>query len=84
MTKEGKAIMKRKILVMILALLLCVSLCACGSYRANDNRMDDAATRENTDMMPDAKDGYVDDDSGTDGILNGDLSMPSPNVSHRP
>ena len=76
--------MKRKILVLILSLLLCVSLCACGSYRANDDRMDKGTNHDQTEMTPDAEDGFVDDETASDGIINGDLSIPSPKVSHRP
>ncbi len=115
--------MKRKVLVMILALLLCFSLSACGSYRANDGMNDNGTTNygtngtgtngtgtdrtggtyngngnngtgsngmngngmddQTTDILPDAEDGYVDDNSGSDGILDGELSMPSPNVTSK-
>ena len=106
--------MKRKVLVMFLALLLCVSLCACGSYRANEGMNDNGMTNngnngtgadraggsyngtgsngtngngmnnQDMDVMPDAEDGFVDDNNGDNGILDGELSMPSPNVTQRP
>ena len=105
--------MKRKVLVMILALLLCTSLCACGSYRVNDGMNDNGMSTNGTndtgtnraggnyngtgnngtagdglndrtsDMLPEAEDGFIDDDSGSDGILDGDLSVPSPNVTSK-
>lgn len=50
-----------------------------GSNGTNGNGMNDRGT----DMLPDAEDGYVDDNSGSDGILDGELSMPSPNVTHK-
>lgn len=76
--------MKRKMIVLILVLLLCASLCACGSYRANDSMTDREMNRDQTDMVPDGKDGYVDDDTGSGGVINGELAIPSPNVSHTP
>ena len=87
---------------MILALLLCFSLSACGSYRANgtdrtggtyngngnngtgSNGMNgNGMNDQTTDILPDAEDGYVDDSSGSEGILDGELSMPSPNVTSK-
>lgn len=82
--KGGKQPVKRKLFALILTLLLCVSLCACGNYRSNDGMMDKDTDRGQTEMTPDAEDGIVDDNTGTNGIISGDLTMPSPNVSHRP
>lgn len=75
--------MKRKVLVIVLALMLCLSLCACGSYRTSYDANDNGMNGQNTDRMPDAKDGYVVDDNGTNGILDGDLTSPSPNVTNK-
>ena len=76
--------MKRRILALILALLLCFTLCACGSYRSNDYTKENGTARDDMDRTPDAEDGFIEDDNGSDGILDGTLSIPSPNVSHRP
>ena len=103
--------MKRKILIIALALLLCFSLCACGSYRASydddygvtdngtarngmtGNGVNDSGTNRNgtadngmngsTDAMPDAEDGYVDDNNADDGVIDGNLPSPSPNMTNK-
>ena len=105
----------KRFLVIMMIVALCLSLCACGSYRANErtkdyvtqtterpggttdttknrttgsNRIDkgtgNAATERQTDMTPDLEDGYIEDGNADDGVIDGELSIPSPNVTHRP
>ena len=55
--------MKRKILIIALALLLCLSLCACGNTRTSYNKdygmTNKSGMNGSTERVPDAKDGYV-------------------------
>lgn len=86
--------MKRKALVMILALLLCLLLCACGSYKEDrvlPTREPGAGvtdrngvTDQTDDGMPDAKDGYVDDGNAADGVVDENPGTPSPSITHKP
>ena len=112
--KGGKQDVKR-ILVIMMIVALCLSLCACGSYRANEstkdyetqtterpggttdttknrstgtNRTDkgtgNGTTDRQTDMTPDPEDGYIEDGSAGDGMIDGEHVTPSPNATHRP
>lgn len=51
-----------------------------GNNAANGTGMNDRGS----DMLPDTEDGIVDDNNGSNGILDGELPMPSPNVTHKP
>ena len=79
--------MKNKAIAMLLVLLLCLSLCACGSYRNSygTDTMDRNGTNENSiDMTPDIGDGMVRDNNANDGVVDGSLAVPSPNVTRNP
>lgn len=79
--------MQRKLIAMILALALCLLLCACGSVRMQNgtayDRSGDNAADYGTDMMPDPEDGYVDERNADNGLV-GTTPAPSPRATHNP
>ena len=87
MTKEEKRHMKRKILIIALALLLCLSLCACGNTRTSYNKdygmTDKSGMNGSTERVPDVKDGYVGNNNADDGVIVDNLPSPSPNLTNK-
>lgn len=86
--------MKRKLIACLLALLLCLSLGACGAMRGgtgmNDRNttdgtgMDDRDTTSGSDMIPDTDDGVIRDGNAEDGIVDDEHPKSSPNVTRNP
>ena len=83
--------MKRKLTAGMLALLLCLSLCACGSMRSYTDRTPGMGTdRDSTSgyasermPTPDPEDGYVEDGTADDGVLDENSAAPSPSITKR-
>ena len=86
--------MKRKLIACLLALLLCLSLCACGAMRGgtgmndrnttNGTGMNDRDTTNGTDMTPDTDDGVIHDGNAEDGIVDEEHPKSSPDVTRNP
>ena len=89
--------MKRKLIACLLALLLCLSLCACGAAMNRGNTSADRSGGTNrtdvtngtggadgTDMVHDKNDGIVRDGNADDGIVDSVLPTASPRETRHP
>ena len=81
--KGGNQDVKRKLIACLLALLLCLSLCACGAMRGGTG-IKGRDTTTSADTVPDTDDGFIEDGRADDGIVGDEDPASSPNVTRNP
>ena len=81
--KGGNQDVKRKLIACLLALLLCLSLCGCGSMRGGTGLKDRNSTT-GAETLPDTDDGVIEDGRAEDGIVGDEYPAASPNVTRNP
>lgn len=74
----------KRVIVFILAVSLCLSLCACGNYRTDSGMSGSGTTENGSDMLPDSAGGYVDDNQADNGVVDDNTVTPYPRSTHRP